>query len=116
MGGVSVPAERTGPGGSGLIMVKPSSKDAPTRLVASGTHRGEKDESFAEVLGEIPEQGLSGCLEFMHHFVGADGVGPHALELFSHRRLARADATRESDHASHGRDHIAGQAKRAEAV
>ena len=51
-GGVSVPAERTGPDGSGLIMVKPSSKDAPTRLVASGTHRGEKDESFAEALGK----------------------------------------------------------------
>ena len=51
-GGISVPAERTAPNSGGLIMVRPSSDDEPTRLVASGSHRGEKDESFAAALGE----------------------------------------------------------------
>ena len=51
-GGISVPAERTAPNSGGLIMVRPSCEDEPTRLVASGSHRGEKDESFAAALGE----------------------------------------------------------------
>ena len=60
-GGTSVPAERTGPDGGGLIMVRPSSDEEPTRLVASGSHRGEKDETFAEALGnhELVRMGSS---------------------------------------------------------
>lgn len=50
-GGTSVPSRRDGPEGSGLIMVSPSSSDQPTRLVASGSHRGAKDEEFAEMVG-----------------------------------------------------------------
>ena len=60
-GGASVPAERTGPDGGGLIMVKPSSDEEPTRLVASGTHRGAKDETFADAIGnhELVRMGSS---------------------------------------------------------
>tara|TARA_B100001175_G_scaffold89310_1_gene75256 strand:- start:1489 stop:2286 length:798 start_codon:yes stop_codon:yes gene_type:complete len=51
-GGTTVPAERNGPDGSGLIMVKPTHPNKPTRLVASGSHRGTKDEAFAHALGD----------------------------------------------------------------
>lgn len=51
-GGTTVPAERTGPGGSGRILVKPSSLGEKVRLVASGSHRGAKDEDFAEAVGD----------------------------------------------------------------
>ena len=50
-GGVIAPSERRGPDGAGLMMVNPSSPPLPVRLVASGTHRGEKDELFAQKLG-----------------------------------------------------------------
>ena len=50
-GGTVKPSERRGPDGSGLMMVNPSSPPSPVRLVASGTHRGEKDEEFAKTLG-----------------------------------------------------------------
>jgi len=50
-GGVMVPSERRGPDGSGLMMVRPSQRPSPVRLVASGTHRGPKDEEFAKTLG-----------------------------------------------------------------
>ena len=50
-GGTTIPSRRDGPEGNGLIMVSPSSKDEPTRLVASGSHRGAKDEEFAEAVG-----------------------------------------------------------------
>ena len=50
-GGTITPSERRGPGGTGLMMVNPSSPPQPIRLVASGTHRGEKDELFAKKLG-----------------------------------------------------------------
>ena len=50
-GGITAPSRRDGPEGNGLIMVSPSSKDEPTRLVASGSHRGTKDEEFAEAVG-----------------------------------------------------------------
>jgi 3'(2'), 5'-bisphosphate nucleotidase len=33
------------------MMVKPSLPSMPVRLVASGTHRGEKDEEFAKTIG-----------------------------------------------------------------
>ena len=52
LGGIGVPAERRAPSGSGLMLVRPSSLPAPVRLVASGSHRGEKDESFAASLGK----------------------------------------------------------------
>ena len=51
LGGVSVPAERRGVDGSGAMIVRPSSETEPTRLVASGSHRGEMDEKFAISLG-----------------------------------------------------------------
>ena len=51
-GGVMIPAQRRGPSGSGLMMVKPSIPPSPVRLVASGSHRGMLDESFANTLGE----------------------------------------------------------------
>jgi 3'(2'), 5'-bisphosphate nucleotidase len=51
LGGISHPSERRGSDGSGLMMVNPSNPPKPTRLVASGSHRGEKDESFAKTLG-----------------------------------------------------------------
>ena len=50
-GGVIAPSERRGPDGTGLMMVNPSVPPLPVRLVASGTHRGEKDELFAQKLG-----------------------------------------------------------------
>jgi len=50
-GGVVIPSERRGPDGTGLMMVNPSMPPNPVRLVASGTHRGEKDELFAQKLG-----------------------------------------------------------------
>ena len=42
-------------------MVRPSSDQEPTRLVASGSHRGVKDETFAEALGnhELVRMGSS---------------------------------------------------------
>ena len=50
-GGTMKPSERRGPDGTGLMMVNPSKPPLPVRLVASGTHRGEKDEQFAKTLG-----------------------------------------------------------------
>lgn len=50
-GGTMKPSERRGSDGSGLMMVNPSKPPSPVRLVASGTHRGEKDEQFAKTLG-----------------------------------------------------------------
>ena len=52
LGGLSIPAERRGPVGSGRMMVRPSSAPEPVRLVASGSHRGEMDERFADSLGK----------------------------------------------------------------
>jgi len=52
LGGLSIPAERRSPEGSGRMIVRPSSAPAPVRLVASGSHRGEMDERFANSLGE----------------------------------------------------------------
>ena len=49
-GGVLTPSHRNGPDGSGPMMVKPS--EGMVKLVASGSHRGEKDESFAAAVGE----------------------------------------------------------------
>ena len=51
-GGTGVIAERRAPDSSGPMIVRPSSEPHPTRLVASGSHRGEKDESFAASLGK----------------------------------------------------------------
>ena len=51
-GGTTVPAERVGPDGSGRILVKPSSDGEKVRLVASGSHRGAKDEDFAKAVGD----------------------------------------------------------------
>lgn len=50
-GGLIVPAERRGPDGSGLMMVQPHPPSLPVRLVASGSHRSELDEKFAQTLG-----------------------------------------------------------------
>ena len=50
-GGVAVPAERRGPDGSGGLAVRSNSAHEPTRLVASGSHRGVMDEKFAASLG-----------------------------------------------------------------
>ena len=50
-GGLMVPAERQGPDGSGLMMVQPNPPPLPVRLVASGSHRSELDEKFAQTLG-----------------------------------------------------------------
>ena len=51
-GGIGVAAERRTYDSSGPMIVRPSSEPSPTRLVASGSHRGEKDESFAASLGK----------------------------------------------------------------
>ncbi|MEC9001044.1 MAG: 3'(2'),5'-bisphosphate nucleotidase CysQ [Candidatus Thermoplasmatota archaeon] len=51
-GGTGVVAERRAPDSSGPMIVRPSSEPHPTRLVASGSHRCEKDESFAASLGK----------------------------------------------------------------
>ena len=51
-GGTTVPAERTGPDGDGMILVKPSPDGSKVRLVASGSHRGVKDEDFAAAVGD----------------------------------------------------------------
>ena len=50
-GGLMIPAERQGPDGSGLMMVQPHPPSLPVRLVASGSHRSELDEKFAQTLG-----------------------------------------------------------------
>ena len=50
-GGLMIPAERQGPDGSGLMMVQPHPPSLPVRLVASGSHRSELDEEFAQTLG-----------------------------------------------------------------
>ena len=51
-GGIGVAAVRRTHDSSGPMIVRPSSEPNPTRLVASGSHRGEKDESFAALLGK----------------------------------------------------------------
>lgn len=51
-GGTSVPAERFGPDGNGKILVNPSPDGEKVRLVASGSHRGAKDEDFAGAVGD----------------------------------------------------------------
>lgn len=51
LGGVGVPAQRRTSETAGPMIVRPSSEAEPTRLVASGTHRGERDEAFAASLG-----------------------------------------------------------------
>tara|TARA_Y100000588_G_scaffold301624_1_gene323622 strand:- start:1468 stop:1983 length:516 start_codon:yes stop_codon:yes gene_type:complete len=48
-----VPATRLTAEAIDLISVKPNSVDDPTRLVASGSHRGERDEIFAASLGKF---------------------------------------------------------------
>ena len=45
-------AERLSPNATTPIKVRPSSGDEPIRLVASGSHRGERDEIFAASLGK----------------------------------------------------------------
>jgi len=50
-GGPTYPSERRGKDGSGKMAVNPTPTH-PIHLVASGSHRGEKDESFAETVGE----------------------------------------------------------------
>ena len=49
-GGALVTTDRRGPEGSGPMMVQPS--EGKVKLVASGSHRGEMDESFAEAVGD----------------------------------------------------------------
>lgn len=49
-GGALTTSQRHGPEGSGPMMVQPS--EGKVKLVASGSHRGEKDESFAAAVGE----------------------------------------------------------------
>ena len=49
-GGALTASRRNGPEGSGPMMVRPT--EGKVKLVASGSHRGEKDESFAEAVGE----------------------------------------------------------------
>ena len=49
-GGVLATSQRDGPDGSGPMVVQPS--EGIVKLVASGSHRGEKDESFAAAVGE----------------------------------------------------------------
>ena len=49
-GGALTASQRNGPEGSGPMMVRPT--EGKVKLVASGSHRGEKDESFAEAVGE----------------------------------------------------------------
>jgi 3'(2'), 5'-bisphosphate nucleotidase len=50
-GGNATASRRDSPEGNASIMVSPSPPDEPTRLVASGSHRGAKDEEFAEMVG-----------------------------------------------------------------
>ena len=49
-GGALAASQRNGPEGAGPMMVRPT--EGKVKLVASGSHRGEKDESFAEAIGE----------------------------------------------------------------
>ncbi len=49
-GGALAASQRNGPEGEGPMMVRPT--EGKVKLVASGSHRGEKDESFAEAVGE----------------------------------------------------------------
>ena len=49
-GGVLATSQRDGPDGSGPMAAQPS--EGIVKLVASGSHRGEKDESFAAAVGE----------------------------------------------------------------
>ena len=49
-GGALVTTDRRGPEGSGPMMVQPS--EGKVKLVASGSHRGEMAESFAEAVGD----------------------------------------------------------------
>ncbi len=49
-GGALAASQRDGPEGAGPMMVRPT--EGKVKLVASGSHRGEKDESFAEAVGE----------------------------------------------------------------
>ena len=49
-GGALAASQRNGPEGAGPMMVRPT--EGKVKLVASGSHRGEKDESFAEAVGE----------------------------------------------------------------
>ena len=49
-GGALAASQRNGPEGTGPMMVRPT--EGKVKLVASGSHRGEKDESFAEAVGE----------------------------------------------------------------
>ena len=49
-GGALAASQRNGPEGAGPMMVRPT--EGKVKLVASGSHRGEKDESFAESVGE----------------------------------------------------------------
>ena len=49
-GGALTTSQRHGPDGTGPMMVQPS--EGKVKLVASGSHRGEKDESFAAAVGE----------------------------------------------------------------
>ncbi len=51
-GGEKTPATRRTTESTEPISIAPSSLDQPTRLVASGSHRGEKDEHFATSLGK----------------------------------------------------------------
>ncbi len=51
-GGAIHASERRGPEGAGQMLVKPTQVGGSVRLVASGSHRGEKDESFASTLGD----------------------------------------------------------------
>ena len=50
-GGIDVPATKKTDAGTSEISVK-DNQSFPTRLVASGSHRAERDEKFAEELGE----------------------------------------------------------------
>ena len=49
-GGALATSQRNGPEGTGPMMVRPT--EGKVKLVASGSHRGEKDESFGEAVGE----------------------------------------------------------------
>ena len=69
-GGVISPSERRGPDGTGLMMVNPSSPPLPVRLVASGTHRGEKDELFDQKLGNYDLVRMGSSLKAC---IGAEG-------------------------------------------
>ena len=51
LGGIDVPATRITDAETSVISVKKQT-DAQTRLVASGSHRAERDEKFARELGE----------------------------------------------------------------